>query len=145
MDKEGVLSTPECSYLFVNQAHPAIAVLRANKDVLKTDIDTQQLIDGEWFKVDKGTFKDAVDALRKKVLSKVHTKDLNNFSVELCRIGTSDWLDIVNVQESLTSFNVPYGTSEDEIHKMQSHHFESFLTQKASYYARLEITFEVNP
>jgi hypothetical protein len=51
IDKHGILETGDLAYLFVHQTHPAIALLRANKDLLGSDIDAQQKIDNEWYKV----------------------------------------------------------------------------------------------
>lgn len=53
LEKHGVLETGDLAYLFVHQMHPAIALLRANKDLLGSDIDSQQKIDNEWYKVCK--------------------------------------------------------------------------------------------
>lgn len=94
LEKHGVLETTDCAYVFVHQNHPAVALLRANKDLLGSDIDKQQKIDNEWYKVQKETFATCCNTLRHKVLSKVSTKNLNDFSVELHRIGTRDWLDL---------------------------------------------------
>ena len=138
LEKHGVLETGDLAYLFVHQMHPAIALLRANKDLLGSDIDSQQKIDNEWYKVcfavvpssatlapksqsskvnpqkcicltrthrwqhhtplemvngpfsqvQKETFTACCNTLRTKVLSKVSTVDLNNFSVEVSPIGT---------------------------------------------------------
>ena len=51
LEKQGVLETTDCTYAFVHQNHPAVALLRANKDLLGSDIDQQQKIDNEWYKV----------------------------------------------------------------------------------------------
>jgi hypothetical protein len=46
-----VLEASDCAYLFVHQKHPVIALLRANRDLIGNDIDKQQKIDNEWYKV----------------------------------------------------------------------------------------------
>lgn len=48
LEKEGVLPFSNSSYYFVHENHPAITLLRANKDLLRTDIDAQKKIDHEW-------------------------------------------------------------------------------------------------
>lgn len=37
------------SYYFVKDDHPAITLLRANKDLLRNDLDTQKKVDNEWW------------------------------------------------------------------------------------------------
>ena len=51
LDTLGVLNVIGESYVFVSKNHPAIRVLRHNKDRLRQNIDEQPLIDGEWYKV----------------------------------------------------------------------------------------------
>lgn len=51
LEKHGVLETSDCAYVFVHENHPAVGCLRVNKDLLGSDIDKQQKIDNEWYKV----------------------------------------------------------------------------------------------
>ena len=67
LEKHGVLETGDCAYVFVHDKHPAVALLRANKDLLGSDIDKQQKIDNEWYKVQKETFSTCCNTLRNKV------------------------------------------------------------------------------
>jgi hypothetical protein len=48
LETQGVLNVQGESFVFVSKAHPVIDLLRANKDVLKADIDKQTLIDDHW-------------------------------------------------------------------------------------------------
>ena len=48
LETEGVMEMSNSSYYFVHENHPAITLLRANKDLLCTDIDKQTKIDNEW-------------------------------------------------------------------------------------------------
>lgn len=145
LEKQGTMEVADFDYLFVHETHPVIALLRANKDIVGCDIDKQQKIDNAWYKVDKSTFSQSCATLRNKVLSKVDTKNLNDFSVELHRIGTRDWLDLQAGEDALTSFSVPAGTPQDKLDSLEREHLQNFCDQKHSYFARLEITFEIQP
>lgn len=48
LETQGVLNVQGESFMFVSKTHPVIDLLRANKDVLKADIDKQVLIDDHW-------------------------------------------------------------------------------------------------
>ena len=94
LEKEGVLEMPNSSYYFVHENHPAITLLRANKDLLITDIDIQKKIANEYYKVQKQTMATCCNTLRNKVLAKLTMADLGQFRMEIKRIGTTDWLDL---------------------------------------------------
>lgn len=51
LDKQGVLDVSGQPFIFASQNHPVIELLRQNKTMLNADIDSQPLIDGEWYKV----------------------------------------------------------------------------------------------
>lgn len=145
LEKTGTMEVADFDYIFVHETHPVIALLRANKDLLGCDIDKQQKIDNAWFKVDKKTFQTSCNTLRNKVLSKVDTKNLNDFSVELHRVGTRDWLDLGAGEDALVTFQTPANATKEDINTLEAKHMERFCEQKHSYFARLEITFEVQP
>lgn len=46
------------------------------------------------YKVEKKTMATCCNTLRNKVLAKLPMSNLGQFSVEIRRIGTSDWLDL---------------------------------------------------
>ena len=48
LETQGVLNVQGESFVFVSKNHPVIDLLRANKDVLNADIDSQPLIDDQW-------------------------------------------------------------------------------------------------
>jgi hypothetical protein len=94
LETEGVLEYSNSAFYFVHEGHPVITLLRANKDILRTDIDEQKMVANEWYKVLKQTFATCCNTLRNKVLSKLPITDLGKFSIELRRLGTRDWLDL---------------------------------------------------
>lgn len=95
--------------------------------------------------VQKETFTACCNTLKTKVLSKVSTVDLNNFSVEVSPIGTRDWLDIQDGEGALASYQAPAGATREEIAAGEAKHLEAYCEKRCSYHARFEITFEVNP
>ena len=48
LETQGVLNVQGEGFVFVSKHHPVIDLLRANKDVLNADIDSQPLIDDQW-------------------------------------------------------------------------------------------------
>ncbi len=94
LETEGVMEMSNSSYYFVHENHPAITLLRANKDLLAVDIDKEKKIDKEWYKIEKQTMATCCNTLRNKVLSKLTMADLGQFRMEIKRIGTTDWLDL---------------------------------------------------
>ena len=48
LETHGFLNVQGESFVFVSKTHPVIDLLRANKDVLNADIDSQPLIDDQW-------------------------------------------------------------------------------------------------
>lgn len=74
----------------------------------------------------------------------IYVQDLNNFSLELHRIGTSDWMDLQEGDDALASFVAPKNCTNADVAKLEAKHLENFLQKRCSYHARLEITFEVS-
>lgn len=56
LETHGTLDAKDCIYTFVHKHHPAIALLRGNKELLGCDIDKQAMIDDEWYKVQQAHF-----------------------------------------------------------------------------------------
>jgi hypothetical protein len=141
LDKHGVLDVAGESYVFVSKNHPAIKVLRSNKDKLKQNIDEQPLIDNEWYKVSRQVMAACTQQLRQKVLNKVNTRDLNNFTVQLHRIGNKDWTSL-NAHDEITSAvpnEVLWTDDPDKITK----HVGRIMATPYSFSARIELTYEV--
>lgn len=143
LETHGVLEVKNCPYLFVKDSHPVIDVLRDNRDLIGSDIDTHQKIDNEWFKVSRQVHHECCDALKKKVLSKLSTYDLNYFCVNFERVGRQDWMDIGDGAVALASMKPPNTTDAQQIELQQQQHMDDFLTKEYHYNARLELTYEL--
>lgn len=97
LDTHNILEVQGCPYVFVHEKHPVIHLLRANPEMLGSEIDGHTKIDGEWFKVSKQVLGTCCATLRAKVLSRISFNDLNLFQVQLKRIDAKDWTDIGEV------------------------------------------------
>ena len=142
LEKEGVLQVSGQQYLFVSQNHPVIELLRQNASHLNADISEQPLIDGEWYKITKQVMGTCCSTLRTKVLSKVSTRDLNNFSVQIHRIGNKDWNTITANDEIISAIpdHIINLNSEEAI----STHIQNIMKRQYSFTARIEMQYEVN-
>ena len=80
--------------------------------------------------------------LRTKVLSKVSTRDLNNFSVQIHRIGNKDWNTITANDEIISAIpdHIINLNSEEAI----STHIQNIMKRQYSFTARIEMQYEVN-
>ena len=142
LDKHGVLEVSGAQFIFCSQIHPVIELLRQNKEMLNADIDTQPLSDGEWYKITRQVFSTCCNTLKTKVLSKVSTRDLNNFSLQITRVGRDDWTN--NIQQndeimSLVSSNVMAAGEQaitDEV--------SGILKRNYTYSTRLEIQYDMH-
>ena len=142
LETHGVLTINGQNYIFCSKDHPAIDVLRQNKNLVNGDIDSHPLIDNEWFKILKPTFATCCDALRKRVLSSVPTRDLNNFHVQISRIGREDWTNSINKHDELMcAIPADVVASGDELRIGE--HIKGLIDKPHTYSARLEITYEI--
>ena len=142
LEKEGVLQVSGQPYLFVSQTHPVIDLLRQNAAHLNADISQQPLIDSEWYKITKQVMGTCCATLRTKVLSKVSTRDLNNFSVQIHRIGNKDWNNLTTNDEIISAIpdHIINLNSEEAI----STHIQNIMKRQYSFTARIEMQYEVN-
>ncbi len=64
-----VLGSPDMSYVFVDINHPAVHLLRNNKEIVGIDVDEQPLIDGHYVKMTKLLFESCCSTIRAKVMT----------------------------------------------------------------------------
>jgi hypothetical protein len=144
LDSWGVLQVQRCPFLFVNMDHPVIALLRANKDMLGADIDQMPKIDEQWFKVSKQVFKTCCSTLRTRVLSRVATRDLNTFSVQLHTLNNADYTH-VDAHHALANFQVNPEWEDKDIEKYTRAHMTKVLSTPYTYMSRIEVEYEIQP
>lgn len=137
----GVLNVQGETFVFVSKSHPSISLLRKYKDRLNADIDNQPLIDGEWYKISKQMFGETCRQLRSKVLSKVNTRDLNSFTIQIHRTDKKDWMEQSINGELINAMPFEIASSGDAtvIQNAVAH----MLKRPYSWHARVEICYEV--
>lgn len=141
----GVMEVQRKPYLFVHEDHPVIALLRVNSDLLGADIDEAQRLDGQWLKVTKQVFATCCNTLRTKVLSRVATRDLNLFSVQVHRLGEQEWAAVGDGSELLAEFVPIPGQTKEQVKKAESDYIEAMLKKPCTYTARIELEYEIQP
>jgi hypothetical protein len=145
LETHGVIPVQGFGYVFVNRDHPAISLLRVNKELLGADIDQQQLIDGQWFKVSKQVLQSCCNALRSKVLSKIATRDLNTFSVQLHRIGNENWGELGDGSEFLQDMPQDIAWSAEQRQAAEAKWMELQMKKPCTYIATFELEYELTP
>ena len=143
LETNEVMDVNNAPYVFVRENHPAIALLRANKDLLGSDIDEQPKIDNEWFKVTKTVFQTCCNTLRKKILPRLNTKDLTKFSVQLHRLNGEDWDDLN--ESHLTGLQINASWDKETKDTAKTTYTNALNETVFSYYGRLELTYEIQP
>jgi hypothetical protein len=137
-----VLKVPNCPYVFVHEAHPVINLLRMNKHLLGVDIDTTEKMDGQWFKITQPLMASSCETLRSKILSKIETKDLNSFQLQLHRIGGVDWSHVTNTDALMTFNPHPSWTPAETKTNLQAHQ-KNFGEKPSVFMARLHLVYEL--
>jgi len=143
LESEGVLQVSGQPYLFVSQSHPVVELLRDNAEHLNADISQQPLIDGEWYKITKQVMGSCCATLRTKVLNKVSTRDLNNFSVQIHRLGNRDW-DNLTANDEIVSAIPDAILNANDNQDLINTHLQKLMKRQYSWTARLELQYEVN-
>lgn len=141
----GVLNVQKCPFAFVHKDHPAIDLLRVNKDILGADIDEVGLIDEQWHKVSRQVLSTCCNMIRNKVLSRVSTTDLNNFSIQLLPLNGLGWADFGSGSEIVNHMPINTQWTHSEIEKAETTFAELQKQKVCSYMARLEIEYEIQP
>ena len=143
LDKQGVLDVSGQQFTFVDENHPVIELLRQNKEMLNANIDDQPKIDGQWFKITKQVFSTCCSTLRNKVLNKVMTRDLNNFSVTLNRVGRNDWTTNIQSNDEIMA-QVPTGILFGGDEQAITQEVTGILKKVCTYSALLEINYDIH-
>lgn len=143
LESEGVLEVNNCPYVFVNQDHPIIALLRHNASIIGCNIDEQPKIDNEWFKITRQVLSACCQTLRAKVLSKISSDDLNMYSAQLFRLNALAWDDINDANLPLQNFIQDPTWCSERVDAERRAHVERFLSTPYSYMARVQIKYEI--
>ena len=145
LESEGVLDVSNQPFVFVNMSHPIVGLLRHNAEMIGCNIDAQPVIDGEWYKLTRQVLSTCCATLRTKVLSKVLTQDLSNFSVQLTRLDAHAWDDLGNGSVPLQGFVSSPTWTDAELDMNKEHHLRQFVTTPYQYVARIQLEYETPP
>ena len=161
LETQGVLNVQGENFYFIDKCHPVVELLRCNKNVLNADIDQQPLIDNQWFKVMKQVMSTCCNHLRKVVLNKVNTMDLNNLTLQIQRLDNAKWVDF-NTEDELmlelpacltTMVEAPTDTDAFEKWQVQQTQNEQHMSdtlhllthEPRTFTCRLSLTFQLLP
>lgn len=142
LESQGTLQVTGQPYLFVSQTHPVIELLKQNAELLNADISSQPLIDGEWYKLTKQVMSTCCNTLKTKVLSKVSTRDLNNFNVQIHRIHKNDWSNISTNDEIMSALPHDVITRSDP--QELTNAIQGIIKRDYTFSARIEVEYECN-
>ena len=126
LDSHNVLPVANQNYVFVHENHPVISLLKANSDLLGTEITEDKRIDGEWYKVSKTVLSTCCNTLRSKVLNKIAFNNLMDFHVSLKRLDAKEW-----------------ASTDSDILNEAMQKDANILDKPCSFMARLEMTYEL--
>ena len=140
LELQGVLHVNKEQYIFVHQDHPVIQVLRINRELINADIDQQTKIDHEWYKITRQVFSTCCTELRQRVLNKVSTRDLNQFGVQIERIGNFNWNDMARGDELMCCVDSDVLQSGEPAIVAA---MEAKFKKPCSFCMRLEVQYEV--
>lgn len=141
---QGVLNMPACPFVFINEKHPVVNLLRINSETLGVNIDAQQKMDDEWYKVSRPLMETCCDTIKNKVLKDItpHEKDLTSLCVQLHRLGGADWSHI-DSSDLLQTF-VPDPSWDNVTLKANMSGAERNFTEKPGVFlARLHLEYEI--
>lgn len=154
LDTHGVLDVQNQGFVFVSKSHPIIELLRANKSVLNADIDQQQLIDDQWYKVTKQVMYTCCNKLKSQVLNRVGTCDLNQLQLQIQRLDGMQWIEMSDNDELLNKIpshlmmQTDTGANKAEVEQLKTDftkEYDSLLKKPYAFHARLELHFEIIP
>ena len=141
LETMNVLNVTGQAYVFVDQNHPVIQLLRDNAEVLNADISGQPLIDNRWYKMTRQVLSSCCATLRQKVLNNSNTQDLNALSIQIHRLHAQDWTQL-QVNDELLS-HVPDEVLMRNDEKEIAQFIEHLQTKRNTFSCRLQIKYEV--
>ena len=143
LESEGVLSVNNQPTVFVDLAHPVCAVLRANAHLIGCDIDSQKKMNNQYVRISRQVLSTCCDTLRKKILNKTRTYDLNTFSVQIHRIDAENWEEMGDGSMAMQSLKLKAGISPEEEEEAKRKHLRRFVSTPYTYSCRLRLRYEL--
>lgn len=144
LETQGVLTLQNCPYVFVNENHPVINLLRMNKSVLGVDIDDVPKMDGEWYKLARPLMSSCCDTIRTNIIGRFQDTqaDLSQMCVQLHRIGDVPWQHVDAVDAMQTFVPDPRMSTEAGNQAFQDH-LASVKSKPGVLLARIRLEYEL--
>jgi hypothetical protein len=142
LNTEGVLTLGNCPYVFVNQKHPVINLIRMNSDMLGVKIDDIPKMDGEWYKLSQPLMTSCCDAIKSNILSKMTQTDLFNFTLQAHPLHSTDWMD-ADHSDVMQTFFPDAAWTKDQLQMHMQAHQRNFLERPGVLHLRMEIKYSV--
>lgn len=143
LETEGILQVNNQPFVFIDQCHPALAVLRNNPQLIGCDIDQQKKLHDQYHRISRQLLQTCCNAIRQKILSKISSHDLNTLSVQLHRINAESWEDMGDGTHAMRNFKLKSGLSSEEEEEAKRKHLRKFTDTPYSYLARIKIKYEL--
>lgn len=143
LDSQGVIPVNNQPFVFVDCQHPVISLLRHNSHLIGCDIDTQKKIDNQYYKISKQILHSCCDTIRRKVLSKVISHDLNTLSLQIHRIDAESWEDLQDGTIAMRSFKIRANMTPEQEEEAKRKHLRNFTSTPYTYMARIKIRYEL--
>lgn len=135
LESHGIFGVEGDNFRFVDCNHPVIHLLRANRELLGSNIDSHAKFDDKYFKVSIDTIRTCCAALREHLSNNVSDlrADLNTMEAQITRADGGDWVDPSGVN---FDFGMEAGIDQSKL-------MRDFQMRPRFYVARFEMKYEV--
>lgn len=144
LETQGVLTLHNCPYVFVNEKHPVIGLIKVNKHSLGVDLNEMPKMDGEWYKLSTTLMTSCCDTIRNRILNKFRQPetDLSQMCVQLHRLGGIAW-NHTDKADVLSSFKPDPTWDQDKLKNELLAHENRFLQTPGTFMSRIQFEYEV--
>jgi hypothetical protein len=142
LETEGILPVNNQPFVFIEDSHPVLAVLRINPQLIGCDIDQQKKM-GDYHRISRQLLQTCCNVLRQRVLSKISSHDLNTLSLQIHRINAESWEDLGDGSLAMRNLKLKSSMSPEEEEEAKRKHLRKFTQTPYSYMARIKIKYEL--
>lgn len=142
LETQDVLTVEKSPYVFVNECHPVINLLRMNKTLLGVDVDKIPKMDNQWYKITHELMRSSCDTLRNRVLSQIKTANLMQMNAQIHRVGGMEW-DTADHVDTLASFSPDPTWNQETVRTSLQQHETDFVEKPCVFMCRLHLEYEI--
>jgi hypothetical protein len=143
LDTHGVVPVNGQPFVFIDCDHPVVSLLRNNAHLIGCDIDSQKRMGDRYFQISKQVLQNCCDTLRRKVLSKVTSHDLNTLSVQIHRVDAENWEEMHDGTLAMKNFKLKASMSTEEAAEAKRKHLRNFTSTPYTYMASIKLRYEL--